>query len=92
MNQMALLTYYPEMKETRPQAQIEASLGHYGKHWFLKTPLVLKGRGIVHLGTLNESELTPAAKHKAGWHSYKVTDTAFDQIKAMHDVATQVLL
>lgn len=89
---MALLTYYPEMKETRPQAQIEARLGHYGKHWFITTPLVLSGRGIVHIETLTESVLVPEAKHKIGWNRYKVTGTAFDKIQANHDVVVEMLL
>ena len=45
-----LATYYPEMGEAKPLAQIEASLGHYGKHYFLRTPLTLSGRGVELLG------------------------------------------
>lgn len=38
--------YHPEMGEKKPECQIEATLAWYGKHYFLKTDLELKGRGI----------------------------------------------
>ena len=80
--------YYPEMGETKPaNTQIEASLGHYGEHYYIKTPLALKGRGIVHTNTLTADELTPAAKHKAGWHQYRVTTAAMKKLAEMYVVA-----
>ena len=87
-----LTSYYPEMKEDRPAAQIDASLGHYGKQYYLKTPLVLKGSGIVHTGTLTAEQLVPSAQHKAGWHTYKVTLAAFDAICEKYEVASESLL
>lgn len=81
------------MNEKRPeQAQIDAQLSHYGKHWFLRTPLTLKGRGIVHQGVETESSLIPQAQHKAGWNKYKVTEKAFEAICEKHNVATESLL
>ncbi len=44
--------YHPEMGEQRPAGDIEAKLCHSGKHWYLTTPLMLRGRGIRHTGTL----------------------------------------
>lgn len=80
--------YYSEMGETKPaNTQIEASLGHYGKHYYIKTPLTLKGRGIAHLHTLTAEELTPAAQHKAGWHEYKVTLAAMEKLEAAYVVS-----
>lgn len=38
--------YTPEMGGQKPECQMEASRGYYGKHWFIDTPLELKGRGI----------------------------------------------
>ena len=38
--------YTPEMGGQKPDCQMEASKGYYGKHWFIDTPLELKGRGI----------------------------------------------
>lgn len=44
-----LKCYHPEMHEKKPIAQIEASLGHYGNHYYLRTPLALKERGTRRL-------------------------------------------
>lgn len=85
-----LTSFYPEMGQKKPEdTQIDASLSHYGRHWFLRTPLELKGRGIVHLGTETAETLTPAAQHKVGWHKYKVTEKAFEAICAKYSVATE---
>ncbi len=90
---MSVAFYTPEMGERRPaDAVIDASLGHYGKHWYIKTPLVLKGRGVEYLGTLTADELVPQARHKVGWHSYKVTCKAMDRIAAEHKTACESLL
>ncbi len=41
--------YYPELGDRKPEVKMEASLGHYGTHYYVDTPLDLKGRGIVKL-------------------------------------------
>ncbi len=88
-----LTCYHPEMNEPRPaDAQIDARLSHYGKHWFLRTPLVIKGRGIVGLGVETAESLVPSAQHKAGWCKYKVTEKAFKAICAQYNVASELLL
>lgn len=85
--------YTPEMGETRPaDAAIDAQLAHYGKHYFLKTPLTLSGRGVEFLGQIKASDLVPAAQHKAGWNEYKVTIKAFERICEQHKVACEHLL
>jgi hypothetical protein len=91
---MALLSYHPEMHEPKPVALIEASLSHYGKHYFLDTPLELKGRGVEFLGVYKASDLcpVPAAQRKVGWRQYKVTLKAFDRIKDEQDVSYEMLL
>ena len=88
---MALLSYHPEMGEFRPEAPIEASLSHYGRHYFLRTPLTLEGRGVTHLGTLAAERLVPGSR-LVGWNEYKVTLAAFERIQAEHDVVTELLL
>lgn len=85
------MSYYPEVGEKKPAAQIEAQLCHYGKHYYIKTPLVLNGRGIVHTGTLTPEQLTPAAQDKVGWHTYKVTEAAFDVLCQKYAVTTESL-
>lgn len=87
-----LIGYHPEMNEPKPEAQIEASLGHYGKHWHLKSQIALKGRGITLRHVLTSGMLTPQAQHKVGWFEYKVTEAAFDKICKQHRVSTEMLL
>lgn len=84
---MPLRSYYPEMGEEKPAAVIEARLSHYGKHWFLWTPLDLAGRGIERL----ETEST-VDHRRVGWHRYKVTERAFGLICERHEVASESLL
>lgn len=85
--------YYSEMGQTRPaDTQIDASLCHYGKHYYLKTPLQLKGRGIVHQNTLTAEELTPAAQYKAGWNEYRVTQAAFRKLDSQFKISMEFLL
>ena len=42
--------YTPEMGQRKPEVKMEASLAYYGKHYFVDTPLELKGRGITEVG------------------------------------------
>jgi hypothetical protein len=88
---MPLLCYHPEMGEARPEAPIEASLSHYGRHYFLRTRLNLKGRGVTHMGVLTESRLVPGSR-LVGWNEYKVTTAAFERICSEHDVSSELLL
>jgi hypothetical protein len=86
-----LKPYYPEMREPKPAAEIEARIGHYGG-WFITTPLVLKGRGIKHLGTLTADQLTREGQRKVGWHEYRVSEAAFQRLAERHDISTACLL
>lgn len=85
-----LLSYYPEMKEPKPVAQIEASLGHYAKHWYLRTPLSLKGRGIKFNGSITANEVT--SPRLVGWNRYVVTVAAFDKLAKQYDIVSESLL
>ena len=87
------LGYYPEMGEPKPEADMEASMAHYGRHWYLHTPIELrKGVGIRFIGVTEESHLVPAARHKAGWRNYKVTDRAFDILCKQYRISHEMLL
>ena len=86
------LGYYPEMGEAKPEAEIESSLSHYDRHYFLDTPLMLSGRGIRHLGTHQPHQLTPLGQRKAGWHKYQVTIAAYDKLCRQYRVAHEMLL
>ena len=87
-----LKSYYPEMREPKPAAEIEARMSHDGRHWYLDTPLVLKGRGIKHLGTLTADQLTREGQRKVGWHEYRVSEAAFQRLAERHDISTACLL
>lgn len=74
-------TYYPEMRERKVEAQIEASLSHYGKHYYLYTRLELKGRGI-----------TPSDTSRKGLNCYKATCNAFARLKEQYSISMERLL
>lgn len=80
--------YHPEMNEKRPDCQIEANLSHYGKHWFLYTPLTLSGRGVEFLGSCDSDY----GQRRTNWNRYKVTQKAFDKICSQHSVSSEMLL
>lgn len=71
-------TYYPEMNETRPEGQIEATVG--SSYWYVKTTLEIKGRGITYLNTFK------------GRREYKVTMNAFKALKSKFDVVVPLSL
>lgn len=81
--------YYPEMGDRKPIAEIEAKLSYGGK-WRLKTPLELKGRGIKHQETLDESNCNNPAKF--GWHIYHATELAFQKLTSEYAISSENLL
>ena len=84
--------YWPEMGDRKPECKIEASLSYYGKHYFLDTPLELKGRGIMFLGKLESKNLTTSGQYKAGWNHYQVTTRAFNLLKQQYPISMEALL
>lgn len=82
----------PEMGEQKPKAQIEIKLSHYGKHYYLTTPLELKGRGIKHLMTYTANDLHEKTQHKVGWHKYKATIRATEKLTEQYDMSQESLL
>lgn len=73
-------TYYPEMNETKPKGQIDASLSNNGKHWCLKTELTLKGRGIRFVDLQSK-----------GRKRYRVTEKGLEKIETQYTVVSAVL-
>lgn len=87
------LGYHPEMGEARPVAHMEARLSHYGKHYFVDTPLTLKGRGIEHLGAYTAARLVGGEKNRrCGWNEYKVTLKAMEKLQATYRISSEMLL
>lgn len=80
--------YTPEMGQEKPEGcQIEARLAYYGKHYFLDTPLNLRGRGIVFMKSYTGKELTKFGKYKTGWNEYRVTKKAFEKLKEEYTIS-----
>ena len=89
---MAKLIFYPEMQEKKPKADGQASLSHYGKHYFVDTFLELNGRGIEFLGRYASKDLTQYAQHKIGMNKYKITLKAFNKLCQQYDFSSELLL
>lgn len=88
---MSFQTYYPEMNETKPEnVQGDVSLAHYGKHYFVKTPLELKGRGISLEYVYTAENCTNPDKF--GWNDYRVTLKAMEKLNAQYNFAMVILL
>jgi len=81
--------YYPELGDRRPEVKMEASLGYYGTHYYVDTPLDLKGRGIV---KLDASWVPGCQKDVEGWKSYRVTKKAFAKLQAQYPIAMEAVL
>ena len=85
--------YTPEMGQRKPNCQMQASLGHYGKHYYIDTPLTLKqSRSIKLLRTYTANDLTAQGQYKIGWHQYKVTTAAFEKLEKQYSVSMECLL
>lgn len=85
-------SYTPEMGQQKPECQMEASLAYYGKHYFVDTPIELKGRGITLLRKYEEKDFCTPGNHKVGWHEYCVTKKAFEKLKAEYSISMERLL
>lgn len=86
-------TYTPEMGQEKPKGcQIEASLAFYGKHYFIDTPLELKGRGITFIKKYSSNDLTESGKYKAGWNEYRITTRAFEKLKSQYAISYESCL
>lgn len=85
--------YTPEMGQKKPEGcQIEAKLSHYGKHYFIDTPMQIKGRGITFIKTYNSNELSVHGQYKAGWNEYKVTTKAYEKLKEQYAISMECCL
>ena len=85
------MTYMPEMGQAKPEADIEARLCHYGKHYYLTSKVELKGRGVTFRRTNTADNCVPGSSH-IGQHEYCVTLKAYDRICKMHSVSYEMLL
>lgn len=89
---VGLNIYCPEMGQKKPIGQMEATLSFRGTHWFIDTPLTLKGRGITFIKTYEENDFVKKQYYKVGWNEYKVTQNAFDELKKYYAITKESLL
>jgi hypothetical protein len=88
---MSSTIFYPEMGGKPAEGALEARMGYNGKV-YIKTPRVLKGRGITLIEVLDRAHLVPQAKHKHGWNSYRLTLRAYEALCQREKVSMEVLL
>lgn len=80
--------YTPEMGQRKPNCQLEARLSHYGRHYFVDSPVELpKGRGIELLKRYEPDDVNGAVNRKVGWYSYKVTVRAFEKLQKQYSIS-----
>lgn len=82
--------YTPEMGQSRPECQMEASRAYYGKHMYIDTPMTLKGRGITFLKQYKPGDLYTSRKD--GWNHYQVTNLAFEKLKMQYAISMECCL
>lgn len=82
--------YTPEMGKSQPECQMEATRAYYGKHYYIDTPLDLKGRGIKFLKQYKPGDLLTSRKN--GWNHYQVTDLAFKKLEGQYTISMECLL
>lgn len=84
-----LYIWCPEMGEGQPECQIRARIGHYGTHYYLDTPLDLKGRGITFIEKHEAKNLTASGQFMAGWNRYKATERAFQKLQEQYSISME---
>mgnify|MGYP000712870016 CR=1 FL=1 len=84
--------YTPEIGGQKPDCQMEASRGYYGKHWFIDTPLELKGRGIELIKKYQEKDFCNSGDYRVGWNEYRVTNKAFEKLKSQYSISNECYL
>lgn len=84
-----LYIYCPEMGEARPECQMIARMSYSGSHYFIDTPLTLKGQGIKFLEVRESKNLTASGQFLVGWNRYKVTERAFKKLQEQYSISLE---
>lgn len=85
-------SYCPEMGEQKPDCKMEAQLSYYGKHYFVDSPVELKGRGITLVKRYTEKDFCKPGNYRLGWYEYQVTKLAFEKLKEEYSISMERLL
>ena len=72
--------------------QMEARRAYYGKHFFIDTPLTLKGRGITFIKAYKSQDLAESGQYKTGWNEYQVTNLAYEKLKSQYAISFECCL
>ena len=88
---MAIISYMPEMGEKKPE-NVQGNVSLWGDHYYIETPLTLKGIGIKFDTVLEAKNLTPQGQYKAGWNVYRASTKAMDKLRNQYDFARESLL
>lgn len=84
--------YTPEMGQKKPDCQMEASRGYYGGHWYIDTPLEIKGRGITFLKKYADKDFCVPGNYRVGWNEYRVTNRAFEKLQEQYTISQELFL
>ena len=68
---------------------MEASPSYYGGHYFIDTPLELKGRGIT---PVDAHWVDGCKKQLENWKCYRVTKRAFEKLKEQYSISMECCL
>lgn len=82
-------SYTPEVGQQKLNCQMEASLSYYGKHYFIDTPIELKGRGITLVKQYTEKDFVNPDNYRVGWYEYQVTKLAFEKLKEKYSISME---
>ena len=75
--------YYPEMGDAKPVCDMAANLSYNGRHYFIRTNEVLKGRGIR---LIDEG-------YSDTWNfRYQVTHLAYSKLEERFSIGSEALL
>lgn len=78
--------YTPEMGQKEPEGcQMEASRSYYGGHYYIYTPLDIKGRGITFTDKCNSGR-------RSGWNCYRVTNKAYEKLESQYAISMECCL
>ena len=88
--QAGTYTYTPEMGQKKSEGcQIEAQHSYYGGHYFIDTPLELKGRGITQIDAHWVDGCEKQIKNRK---CYRVTKKAFEKLKEQYAISMECCL
>ena len=76
-----ILQYWPEMGESKPEADGEIDRAYGSNNYFLDTPKELgKARCIRFIKRFEAKDLSPTQQYRVGWYRYRLTPAALDAL------------